>query len=586
MYKSRWYTAATRAGVLLALSLALLCLGAAAEDARTEPVPRIGDVWEPVVTGARQGGVLLLPDGALKTFVSRPVANEEGLYKVYSKASRDGGTTWSAERFEYEGPRASLPFLDQDGECHLFPMVVRYSEPEAARKVIAVNYFIDIWHLRTRNGGEEWTKPKVIFEGYVGSINGVAQLSTGRIVLPFAEWLGDRRVGPPMGANVVTCVYSDDGGDTWHKSPSQLTAPTYTDFNGSGYGACEPCIIELKDGSVYMLARTDAGCLYESRSGDGIHWEPLRPSQFHGTDAPAGFLRLDDGRILVFWNGCEKPPRYNGVGVYGGRDALHAAVSDDEGKTWYGYREVYRDPTRNDTPPRRGDRGTAYPFPYRAPEGKVIVMTGQGRVGASLVFDPDWLLERRREDDFSSGLDGWSVFKHVGPAERWWRNRTQGPILVNHPHEAGARVLHIRRPDEWEGDGAVWNFPMGRAGTLGMRILLCDGFRGATISFMDRFFDPTDPAGDAKAVFSLPITPDGGISIRERLSVGEWQRLGFSWDLPQRMVVVSIDEEPVVYLQPTRGEVRGVNYVRVRSTAAEIDTAGLYLGHVAVETDE
>lgn len=536
------------------------------------------DVWEPVVLGPRHGGIVLLSDGTLKRFVSEGIG--ENTHRNYSVASLDGGVTWSESTFEYEGPRAFLPLLDRNGEYHLFPMVARR---EGKGRTIAVDYFIDIWHIKTRNHGTEWEEAKVIFKGYVGSINGVAQLSNGRIVLPFAEWRGDRSVGPPVGANVVTCVYSDDNGDTWKKSPAELTAPTYTDFNGSGYGACEPCIIELKDGRVYMLVRTDAGCLYHSYSNDGIHWERLRPTGFYGTDAPAGFTRLEDGRIVVFWNGCEKPPRVNGDGVYGGRDALHAAISDDECQSWRGYREVYRDPTRNESPPRRGDRGAAYPFPYLGNDGNVIFMTGQGRAGATLVFDPDWLLATHQEDDFSNGLEGWSVFKHFGPAQGWLQDRTQGPVLVPHPDSPSEQVLHVRRPDERPGDGAVWNFPMGREGTLTLRVRLQEGFGGAVISLMDRFFNPIDPNGDIKAVFTLPIKPDGGVSIRNSLEQGVWHSLQFEWDVSKRQCVVAVDGAPAVYLAPSYPAGRGINYVRIRSTAPSPDLAGLLIERVAVD---
>ncbi len=546
-----------------------------------EAEARQEDVWEPVRLGDRRGGVILMPDGTLKSFYAETA--EGGAFWNFSVTSPDGGITWSAPTLEYEGPRAFLPLRDREGEFHLFPMIVRRA---GEGRTIGVDYFIDIWHIKTRDGGTAWEEAKVIFEGYVGSINGVTQLSTGRIVLPFAEWLPDRKTGPPCGANVVTCVYSDDGGDTWHKSPAQLTAPTHTDFNGSGYGACEPCIIELKDGRVYMLARTDAGCLYESYSPDGAAWEPLRPTEFLGTDAPAGFLRLPDDRILVFWNGCEKPPRVHGAGVYGGRDALHAAISDDEGRTWRGYREIYRDPTRNNTPPKSGDRGTAYPYPYLAPNGKVIVMTGQGPASAMLRFDPDWLLGTHREDDFSAGLDGWSVFTHYGEVSRWWQDRRQGPAVVELPEARGGTVLHVRRPDDYAGDGAVWNFRMGRKGVLTLRVLLREGFGGAVVSLLDRFFDPTDPNGEKEAVFSLPIQPDGHISVRESLEAGTWCTLQMAWDTPGRTAVASVDDVPRVYLPRAFREPRGVNYVRIRSTATAMDEAGLYVDYVSVDVSD
>lgn len=533
----------------------------------------------PVVVGKRFGGAVLMPDGSMIRFVSDSV---DGETHNFTLRSTDGGHSWTGKTFAYAGPPASLPLLDSDGELHVFPRKLRQTgEP----RKIAINYFIDVWHLKSRNNRTEWTEPKRIFEGYVGSVNCVTQLSSGRIIVPFAEWIGGRPTGPPTGANVVTCVYSDDGGETWEKSDAQLTAPRYTDFNGSGYGACEPVIIELKDGRIYMLARTETGRLYESYSNDGVNWDPLTPSRFLGTDAPANFLRLDDGRMLLFMNACEKPTRHNGDGVYGGRDVLHAAISDDEGKTWHGFREVYRDPTRNESPPKDGDRGTAYPMPYRAPDGQVLVMTGQGRAGATVMFDPDWLLATHAEDDFSEGLDRWSVFKHFGPAERWWRDRTQGAVLVPHPDDESKHVLHVRRPDEKSGDGAVFNFPMGQSGALTMRVQLRSGFSGASIALMDRFFNPTDERAEVEAPFCLWIKDDGHISMRNALDMDRWYTLRFEWNLATRTCVVYVDDEATVYLKQAYREPMGVNYVRIRSTAEQIDNAGLLIESVSVDID-
>ena len=513
------------AAFLLSVLIAPVLAGTGPQDEPSVPKIQAEKVWAPVIIstgGPGRSGVIPTRDGALKTFITR-----EG-NRNYSVLSRDGGVTWGEEKFEYEGPPAFLPLLDKDGEYHLFPMAER---KEGAGRTIGVDYFIDIWHLKTRNGGAVWEKPKMIFKGYVGSINGLTQLSSGRILLPFAAWVGGQPEGPPVGANQSTLVYSDDDGDTWRKSPSDLTAPCYTDFNGSGYGACEPCVVELADGRVYALVRTETGLLYESYSPDGVNWEELRPSRFLSSDAPVAFLRLPDKRLLVFWNGCEKPPRVDGNGVYGGRDALHAAISDDDGKTWRGYREVYRDPTRNDPPQRFGDRGTAYPFAYMGKHGKVIVASGQGRSDARVMFDPGWLTETSQRDDFSQGLEAWSVFKSVGPAAHWWRNRTQGARLTDHPDKTGAKALHVRRPDENDGDGAIWNFPMGNKGDLSMRIKVQEGSRGSVISLLDRFFDPQDTTGDADAVFSLPIAADGKISLRTQVEKGKWHDLRFRWDL-------------------------------------------------------
>ncbi len=540
-----------------------------------------GDAYEPVVIGPRMGGAILEPDGTLKRFSSAGLG--EGRFKNFAHTSTDNGITWSEGTFIYEGIQAQLPLRDKAGEYHMFPMVLR-DESNGERKDIGVNYFIDIWHTRTTGGGSTWEEGTRIFEGYVGSINCVMQLSNGRIIVPFAEWIGGRKQGPPTGANVVTCVYSDDGGATWQRSDAALTAPRPTDFNGSGYGACEPVLIEMKDGRVYMLARTETGRLYESWSPDGVIWEPLKPSRFLGTDAPANFLRLPDNRILLFWNGCEKPPRVDGNGVYGGRDLVHAALSRDEGKTWSGFREIYRDPTRNESPPKSGDRGTAYPMAYLASHGKVIVMTGQGRAGGTVLFDPNWLEATEASCDFSHGLDDWSVFKPFGPAIGWWRDRVQGAERIAHPEKPDARVLHLRRADDKDGDGAVWNFPLGITGELTMRMYLEAGFGGATISLLDRFFDPTDSRAAVEAPFSLPIAADGRIALRQPLlPMKTWFTLSLRWDLPTRTCVVSVDGVETVWLNQAYREPLGVNYVHIQSTGGEVSQTGMLIESVAAK---
>jgi hypothetical protein len=91
------------------------------------------------------------------------------------------------------------------------------------------------------------------------------------------------------------------------------------------------------------------------------------------SDSPAGIVRLVDGRVVLVWNQCLRHPY-----AYGGRQVLHAAVSGDDGATWRGYREVARDPFRNDPPPTSGDHGTAYPFPVATEDNVVIISTGQG----------------------------------------------------------------------------------------------------------------------------------------------------------------------------------------------------------------
>src|SRR5690606_36852241 len=183
--------------------------------------------------------------------------------------------------------------------------------------------------------------------------------------------------------------YSDDGGRTWVNTGAALTAPCDPDYNGVNVGATEPAIIELKDGRLWMLMRTQTGYLYESFSSDrGETWTPAVASRFPSHNGPAALARMPDGRIELFCDNSAPVSKYDGRGVYGGRDALHAAVSIDDGCTWRGFREVYRDPHRNDIGEPRGDRGTGYPSASALPDGRALLFTGQmeGRRAMLLIY--------------------------------------------------------------------------------------------------------------------------------------------------------------------------------------------------------
>jgi hypothetical protein len=526
---------------------------------------------------------------------SNPVSLKEGTLirygldrrtnRLHSQISNDGGRSWGEAKFECEtlpGTHMVLPLLSRDGEIHLASMVGR-----GDGRQIAVDRFIDIWHQRTTGKRTKWEKPEVIFEGYCGALLDFKQLSTGRLVCPFAWWVPKRPCAPPIGANLCTVFYSDDGGRTWTKSKSDLSSPCYPDFVGNNYGADEPCVLELKDGRLWMLMRTQTGFLYESFSGDqGQTWSDAEPSRFVSSSSPAMLWRMPDGRILVLWNNGESPPAHEGAGVYVNRDALHAAVSDDEGKTWRGFREVYRDPHENETPPDT-DRGSAYPTPPVWANGKFVFLTGQGVGRRNLVsVDPRWLTLTHAEDDFSEGLGQWITFKPVGPASRYRRKRIPGPPLVDHPTKPGAKVLHLRKPDEHDADGALWNFPNGVKGKLTLRLMPNSGFAGASISLNDRSFKPTDNNSRRLAVFSTAVKPDSKLEDGPKLSLDQWHTLALAWDLRASICTVSLDGAKLLTLKQLNATGNGVCYLHLRSKATEVDAAGFYVESVSVDVDD
>ncbi len=543
------------------------------------------DPWAPEIVAdspADEASVIRLPDGTLKIFWI-----VEGRHCA-SIASHDHGRTWREPVVEFPVPQhasfTARGMLDREGELHLCFLVGR----GVGNRRPGVDLFYDIWHARTTHGRKEWERPKRIFAGYVGALRAMIQLDSGRILLPFGQWVAEHGTKKPTGSNHVRILFSDDGGSSWKKSPAALTAPVKP--VGGRIGAVEPTVLELNDGKVWMLIRTDSGRLYESYSKDGVTWSSAAPSRFASSESPARLLRLPDGRIVLIWNNCREriPPPGRRYSAYSGRDVLHAAISEDDGRTWRGFREILRDPKRNQRPPRHGDRGTAYPDAAVTGDGCVLVVTGQGK-GRRVVlrFHPDWLCETTRSDDFSDGLDGWCVFQAFGPLEHVWQDRGPGAKLVTHPTQKSRRCLLVRKTAGKPGQGAVWNFPMGRRGRLSMRLMVLTGFQGGSIALTDRFFDPGDPQGEHGATFILHFASES-VSADERdlrIEPNKWHTLTFAWNLETNRCSVTLDQRPAKILFLNGEPLHGVSYLRLRSTARRTDTAGFLVESVSVTVD-
>ena len=297
--------------------------------------------------------IAVLPDGGLWGLSILKEALEQ---KLLYRTSADGGRSWSELDLLFDLPvepgrwGGCLVLVDREGEIHTFLLNDRntgvFRDPSVKDQPGPLpmgDRRIDVWHTRTESARSQWQDLKRIWTGYTGSINSVIQLRSGRIVLPFAyqtrrSWR-DRGEGLDafwyVGQSNSTVVYSDDNGEPWTRSTSELKVQTPSIGT---YGGVEPVIIQLKDGRVWMLIRTQLGRFYESFSEDGATWSPPSPSGLINSDSPAGLVRLPDERIVLFWNKCLRYPY-----AHGGRHVLHAAVSDDEGEIWRGHREVLRD---------------------------------------------------------------------------------------------------------------------------------------------------------------------------------------------------------------------------------------------------
>jgi len=464
--------------------------------------------------------------------------------------------------------------LSADGIVRSITVKAEALDRETATKV-GLSRYLDVWY---REGTAESVADAIrTWRGYNGSQMEYQQLASGRLLVPHGSLLPHARAEPPTGRHETVVQYSDDGGRSWQLSPARLTSPCFPGYNGSNEGACEPCFEQLRDGRIWMLMRTQAGCLYESFSADdGTTWTPAAPSRFPTSNSPANLLRHVDGRLVLTWNHCELLPRHAGEGVYGGRDALHIAISDDDGRTWRGFREIYLDHRRNDNPPARGDRGTAYPLAAFTDDGTIVVLAGQGRGGRSpILVDPEWVVATDAETDFSDGLAQWSVYRHTGPATRWYRAREVGCELIETPGEPGTRSLHVRRPAGAEADTAVWNFPNGQAGELTIRLRLPAGSQGALLSLNDRFFDPSNRHGEDDAIHQARLTTDD-------LASDTWHTLALRWDLARGAGELVAGDRRLATLPIRTPTLNGISYLRIHSNAAGRDPHGILVRRVAV----
>lgn len=175
--------------------------------------------------------------------------------------------------------------------------------------------------------GKTWTDPTLIGspadEGAWYVMNDrLIQTRAGRLVLPVAHAVG--RYEGDRDESLV--FFSDDGGATWRRSqPAPLPE--------GPRGMAEPCVVELKDGRLMLLARGGLGVLVKSYSSDG--GETWTQGARTTLDSPCSSLtlhRLPDSRLIVFYNHATP---YN-AGDFFPRNPLCYALSDDEGDSWSG----------------------------------------------------------------------------------------------------------------------------------------------------------------------------------------------------------------------------------------------------------
>ncbi|HBP38596.1 MAG TPA: exo-alpha-sialidase [Clostridiales bacterium] len=531
------------------------------------------------------------PDGEIRYYGFLNGSGEDGQGQMIYLASRDCGLSW--QTFYVDNP-------DVLGSSVKSPFSGKYLRLKNAADSAGV---IRTWALVSEDG------PAAVHpDRYLAADEEIREL---RLPIPLCSrkrWLcaGQTRTAEGMLHPVV--LRSDDDGITW-AATHLLPAPKHEiawPHQGRRWQnpACEATLTELGDGTIMALARTsqDFHYLYYSHDG-GESWTDPVPSRFHGTLTMPTLFRLSDGRLLLFWCNTQPLPELDhnrqwppmlpweisgegGEDVFTNRDANHAAISEDDGQTWIGFREIFLNLIRNDSDFRSKSPGyldsldkSVHQFQaLELPFGKVLLSFGQHHEARKMViFDPQWLYETEQLENFRFGLGHLSTQVYLKSNSGNFRgftghcswNRTHGAVLVPDPTGNFEEVLQIARIHDprlfSEVQGAVWNFPASNRGELKIKLRI-DG-EGVRVSVTDRWFNPCDPVVGQLAQLSFAIT-------REMLIPSEWSLVRFRWDLAVQQAEIVINDMPVQQLAITAAAPNGFSYLHLQSLAENEDYAG------------
>lgn len=387
-------------------SLVLLAPVAAAQTAEQprSAVPADGRVFELQVL--RQVADLALVPPRLNTSPLPEFDYDQLDYGMTIGITRTPkGRIWAAWVAGGDSPAAFMVAAtsDDDGETWSKPRLVINSQAKhlpIPRSVIVGNLWTDprgrVWfffdqtmnHFDGRGGlwatvcenpdAEQpaWAEPRRIWHG--SALNKPIVLANGDWMLPvqllqnngigpFAQASLFPELDPYRGANVF--VSSDQGANWQRRGHAVMPNPNWH----------EHMVVERKDGSLWMVARTTRGLVETTSTDQGKTWSEPTPSAINHPVARFHLRRLASGRILLVKHG-------DAIEAHEGRSKLKAFLSEDEGKTWRGGLMLDE------------RKGISYPDGFQAPDGRIYVSYDRNRA-----TDGEILMAKFTEQEVMSG---------------------------------------------------------------------------------------------------------------------------------------------------------------------------------------
>lgn len=271
--------------------------------------------------------VARLGDGRLLAVMGVRAKGASPLSRIGAAVSMDGGRGWSPVRVLHEETAqdrfSTDPNLLVDGD-QVFVYWTRVERPNSIERSW-------IWARHSPDNGVTWSQPREIAvprRYTVGKQHNAIRLADGSYAMGISwdRWpergYHARTEGETSPASGI--LLSKDG-LTWNLF-GDLHALVEKVTPGAVNGLVEPAIVQLADGSLYMLLRSGSSRHFESRSRDGgVTWDPPQPSPLVGHNSPSALWRVEPAgnEILALWN--NSPVR---------RLPLSAALSADGGRTW------------------------------------------------------------------------------------------------------------------------------------------------------------------------------------------------------------------------------------------------------------
>ena len=295
------------------------------------------DVFEQVVCPRQEGNprnseadVAVLNDGRLLLAWTEFYGGREDddAAVISAMTSNDRGRTWSEKYILQENT----------GQKNVMsPAFLRLASGELAFFYLQIETTqANVYIRRSHDEGESWSEAVRITpdqRAFQNLCNARAMKArTGSIHIPIYSDYEQDHSGPYYAAS----VNSYDNGHTWERSENQITV--------AKRGAMEPCIVDLNDGTLLMIMRTQLGRIYKSLSHDsGRTWSEAVPMSIVAPESTSAITRVPStGDLLLVWNNTTYDTKHDHFGV---RCPLTAAISHDEGQTFRKHRDLESDTT-------------------------------------------------------------------------------------------------------------------------------------------------------------------------------------------------------------------------------------------------